>query len=63
MSERKLIDVHEAARITGLSPATLYKLTRQGRLRSFKVLGAVRFDRDDLAALVVERPAVRGTGE
>jgi excisionase family DNA binding protein len=58
MAERDLFDVSEATRITGLDKATLYKLAREGRIRSFKVLGtALRFERNDLVALIEERPA------
>lgn len=54
--ERDLVSIHEATRITGLEKQTLYRLARSGRIRSFRVLGtAVRFDRTDLLALVVER--------
>ncbi len=56
MDTRDLVDVNQAARLTGLDKGTLYKLARQGRLRSFKVLGtALRFERADLMALVEER--------
>jgi excisionase family DNA binding protein len=58
MRTLQLVDVHEASEITGLSPLTLYKLARQRRMRTFKVLGALRFDRADLLKLLVERPAV-----
>ena len=55
---QELIDINDAARITGLDKATLYRLARQRQLRSFKLLGrALRFDRTDLAALVQEQPA------
>jgi excisionase family DNA binding protein len=58
MSNLNLIDVNEASRLTGLDKATLYKLAREGRVRSFKVLGnALRFDRADMLGLVQERPA------
>jgi excisionase family DNA binding protein len=58
MKSRELVDVNEAERLTGLKQQTLYKLARQGRLRSFKVLGrALRFERADVLALVQERPA------
>jgi excisionase family DNA binding protein len=50
-----LVDVVEAARLTGLAPATIYKLARTGRLRSFKVLTALRFDRADVLRLVEPR--------
>lgn len=57
MHDRELIDVGEASRLTGLDKTTLYKLARERRLRSFKVLGtALRFDRSDLLKLVQERP-------
>jgi len=55
-----LVDINEAARVTGLNPQTIYRLARERRIRSFKVLrNRVRFDRDDLAALVEEKPRVR----
>ena len=58
MDTQDLVDVNEGSRLTGLDKATLYRLARQGRIRSFKVLGtAVRFDRTDLLKLVEERPA------
>jgi excisionase family DNA binding protein len=54
-----LVNVNEAARLTGLDKSTLYKLARQGRVRSFKVLGsALRFDRTHLQALVAERQSL-----
>ena len=57
MEQRDLVDVNQATRLTGLDKATLYRLAREGRLRSFRVLGrALRFDRRDLLNLVVERP-------
>ena len=50
------ISAEEAAKLIGLHPATLRKLAWQRRIRSFKVLGALRFKRSDLEELVVERP-------
>ncbi len=55
MSE-KLLTAEEASELSGLSPNTLRKLAWQRRIRSFKVLGALRFKRSDLEELVVERP-------
>jgi excisionase family DNA binding protein len=55
MTDRDLIDINEASRLTGLDKATLYKLARQGRVRSYKVLAALRFERADVLALVQER--------
>ena len=53
----KLLTAEEASELTGLHPATLRKLAWQRRIRSFKVLGAVRFKRSDVEKLVIERPA------
>jgi len=59
----KLLSADEAAELTGLHPATLRKMAWQRRIRSFKVLGALRFKRRDLEELIVERPAERETGQ
>ncbi len=62
MHDHDLVDVTEASRLTGLDKTTLYRLARERRVRSFKVLGtALRFDRADLLKLVEERPAISGT--
>lgn len=59
MHDHDLVDITEASRLTGLDKTTLYRLARERRVRSFKVLGtAVRFNRTDLLELVEERPAV-----
>ncbi len=61
MKEQELIDVAEAARLTGLDKDTIYKLARQGRIRSFKVMGsALRFDRGEVLKLIQERTAASG---
>lgn len=57
MTKQDLVSVDEGSRLIGLARATLYKMAYQRRVRTFKVLGALRFDRADLLALVVERPA------
>ncbi len=59
----KLLSANEAAELTGLHPATIRKMAWQRRIRSFKVLGALRFKRADLEELIVERPAERETGQ
>ena len=57
MKQRDLVDASEGTRLTGLKEQTLYKLAREGRLRSFKVLNrSLRFDRADVLALVQEQP-------
>ena len=54
----ELVDAAEGERVTGLDRSTLYRLARTGRVRSYKVLTALRFNRADLLALVEERPVV-----
>jgi len=54
---KRLIDANEAAVITGLRPETIRKLASHGRIRSYKVLGALRFRTEDLQQLITERPA------
>ncbi len=56
LSER-LLNADEAAELTGLHAATIRRMAWQRRIRSFKVLGALRFKRADLEAIIVERPA------
>lgn len=63
MQHPDLVDINEAARITGLAKSTLYKLSRTGELRSFKVLTALRFDRWDLVALVRTRELSKVKGD
>lgn len=57
MSE-KLLTAEEAAELTGLHASTIRKLAWQRRIRSYKVLGCLRFRPRDLEKLIVERPAV-----
>ncbi len=56
-NDKLLLTAQEAAVFVGLHPGTLRKLACQRRIRTFKVLGALRFKREDLEALIVERPA------
>ena len=53
----KLLSAIDGAELIGLQPTTLRKLAWQRKIRSFKVLGALRFRRSDLEALIEERPA------
>ena len=53
---KRLIDANEGAIFTGLRPETIRKLASQGKIRSFKVLGALRFRQEDLQKLITERP-------
>ena len=56
-TKQKLLSAEEAAELTGLHPSTLRKLAWQRRIRSFKVLGALRFKRSDVEKIIQERPA------
>ncbi len=60
--QENFLTAEEAAHITGLRPATIRKLAWERRIRSFKILGAVRFKREDLEGLIIERPAVGQKG-
>ena len=60
-NDKFLLSADEAAVLVGLHPATLRKLASKRRIRSFKVLGALRFKREDLEGLIVERPAQQKT--
>ena len=55
--EALFLTANEGALITGLHPSTLRRMAWERSIRSFKVLGALRFKRSDLEALIVERPA------
>ena len=56
MQHTDLVDINEAVRVTGLHSQTIYRLAREHRIRSFRVLRRrVRFERQDLTALVSER--------
>ncbi len=54
----KLVSAVEGSRITGLQPETLRRLAWERKIRSFKVLGALRFKPEDLEALIQERPVL-----
>ncbi len=55
----RLLSAEEGSQITGLHPTTLRRLAWQRRIRSCKVLGALRFKRCDLEALIQERPPLQ----
>lgn len=60
--EELFLTADEGALIVGLRPATLRKMAWEGRIRSFKIMGAVRFKRVDLEALITERPVKEKMG-
>ena len=55
--EKRFLSAEEAGALVGLSPLTLRKMASQRRITSYKVLGALRFRREHLESLIVERPA------
>ncbi len=61
----RLLDVHEAAAMLGLKPATLYRWAYERRLPRVKLLGgALRFRLSTLLNLIAEseQPALREKG-
>ena len=62
MEEQIFLTADQGALVTGLQPSTLRKMAWERRIRSFKILGALRFKRADLEALIVERPAKEKVG-
>ena len=62
MKEENFLTADEAAHITGLHPTTIRKLAWQRRIRSFKILGALRFKKSDLEGMITERPAEKPEG-
>ena len=57
MNDEHFLTADEAAHITGLRPSTIRKLAWERKIRSFKILGSIKFKREDLEALIIERPA------
>jgi len=57
MEEETFLTADQGSLVTGLKPSTLRKMAWERRIRSFKIMGAVRFRRSDLEALIIERPA------
>jgi excisionase family DNA binding protein len=63
-----LLDVHEAASMLALKPATLYQWAYERRIPVVKLFGprgALRFRLSDIEALIARsvRPALRVRGE
>lgn len=52
-----LLDANQVSELTGLHVGTVRRLAWQRRIRSFKVLGALRFKRSDVEKIIQERPA------
>ena len=52
-----LLTAREAAEFSSLSEWTIRRLSWERKLRSFKVVGCLRFLKSDIENLIVERPA------
>jgi excisionase family DNA binding protein len=66
-ARERLVDVHEAAALLGLSPGTLYQWAYKRRIPVVKLLGrrgALRFRLSDVERLIKDsvRPARRNLG-
>ena len=55
--KEKQLSAIDGAELIGLQATTLRKMAWQRKIRSFKVLGALRFRKSDLEKLVTERRA------
>jgi len=65
-AEDRLLDVHEAAAMLGLKPATLYQWAYEQRIPVVKLFGrALRFKLSAIQKLIAdsERPALRSLDE
>ena len=49
------LKVAEVAQMFGVTPQHIYKMAASGKLPSFRVAGAVRFDPDDLAQWLAKK--------
>jgi len=52
LRSRGLLDYREAARMLGVSPASIRRWSRMGRLRCVKLGKSARYERRDLEALI-----------
>jgi excisionase family DNA binding protein len=50
--------VAEVAELLSVTPQHIYKMAASGRIPSFRISGAVRFDPDDVAAWLKEKQAL-----
>jgi excisionase family DNA binding protein len=54
-SQKKALNVREVAELFGVTPQHLYKMAASGRIPSFRVSGAVRFDPESVASWLEEK--------
>jgi len=55
--KRELLSAAQASEYTTLAESTLRKMAWERRIRSFKVLRSLRFLKEDLDAMITERPS------
>jgi len=51
------LKVAEVAKLFGVTPQHIYKMAASGNIPSFRILGSVRFDPDEVAAWLKEKQA------
>ncbi len=51
------LKVAEVAKLFGVTPQHIYKMAASGSIPSFRILGSVRFDPDEVAAWLKEKQA------
>jgi excisionase family DNA binding protein len=51
------LKVGEVAKLFGVTPQHIYKMAASGRIPSFRISGAVRFDPDEVASWLKEKQA------
>jgi len=51
------LKVGEVAKLFGATPQHIYKMAASGSIPSFRILGSVRFDPDEVAAWLKEKQA------
>jgi excisionase family DNA binding protein len=59
-SKTGALKVAEVARLLGVTPQHIYKMAASGNIPSFRVLGSVRFDPDEVAAWLEGKQAHSG---
>jgi excisionase family DNA binding protein len=53
--------VSEVAELFGVTPQHIYKMAANGRIPSFRISGAIRFDPDEVAAWLQQKQAPTNT--
>ena len=56
--QTKVLRARDVARLFEVTPQHIYKMAATGRIPSFRVAGAIRFDPQELAAWLRKDPSV-----